>query len=76
MFIIKLIILIIFRETIVVYSDDQLKFFEQNYEALNIKPNVSHNVLKGYIVLWFLTSYVKMCSAVEKIKPQFWVKRI
>jgi len=60
MSIIKLIILKIFRETIVVYSDNQLRLFEQNDEAFNIKPNGSHNVLKGYRVLWFLTSYGKM----------------
>ena len=60
MSIMKLIILMMFRQTIVVYSDDQLKFFEQSYETINIKPIVSHNVLNGYTVLWFLTSYVKM----------------
>jgi hypothetical protein len=50
----------IFRETTVVYSDNQLKLLEQSDEAFNIKPNGSHNILKCYSVLWFLTSYVKM----------------
>ena len=40
MSIIKLNIQMIFRETKVVYSDDQLKLFEQNGEACNIQPTV------------------------------------
>jgi hypothetical protein len=50
----------IFGQTIVVYSDNQLKLFKENNEAFNIKLNGSHNLLNGYSFLWFLTSYVKM----------------
>jgi hypothetical protein len=45
----------IFGETTVLYSDNQLKLLEQSDEAFNIKPNGSDNVLKcrvfsfGYI---------------------------